>query len=73
MIDGQKFYTIKDLADAIRAGDVSVDDVQIEAFRQGDVSISLSNRCFTAVVESGNLPTNVLYREPTNKELARLK
>jgi RHS repeat-associated protein len=72
VVDGKKYYTIEDLAAAIKSGDVSVDDIQIEAFKQGDVSVSLSNRRFTALVRAGKLPTNVLYRDPTNQELRRL-
>ena len=38
----------------------------------GDLSVSLSNRRFTAIVLSGNVPTNVVYRDPTKNELKRL-
>jgi RHS repeat-associated protein len=71
-VNGKKYPTITSLADAIRAGEVSVDDIQIEAFEKDGVSISLSNRRFTAIVLSGHVPTNVVYREPTKNELKRL-
>lgn len=38
----------------------------------GNVSVSLSNRRFTAIALSGKVPTNVVYRDPTPNELKRL-
>ncbi|MFR0359252.1 RHS repeat-associated core domain-containing protein [Streptomyces sediminimaris] len=69
---GQKYRTIEALADAIKKGKVDVGDIQIEAFKRGNVSVSLSNRRFTAIIKAGKLPTNVVYRDPTPNELKRL-
>ncbi|MFI0723905.1 hypothetical protein, partial [Streptomyces sp. NPDC021224] len=72
VVNGQKYHTITDLSDAIRSGEVSVDDIQVEAFERDGVTIALSNRRVTAIVLAGRVPTNIVYREPTKNELKRL-
>ncbi|WP_051801270.1 RHS repeat domain-containing protein [Streptomyces sp. NRRL F-525] len=72
VVDGRKYMSIESLAGGIKNGEVNVDDIQVEAFKMGDVSVSLSNRRFTAIVMAGKLPTNVVYRDPTANELKRL-
>lgn len=73
IVNGKKYYTVKELAQAIDGGDVSPDDIEVQAATMDDgTSWSLSNRRNTAIVLGGKLPTNVVYRDATAKEAARL-
>ncbi len=55
-----KGASVSDVADAIRSGDISPSDIQINTIRWDGQSVAVNNRSLTALSEAGYAPRNVI-------------
>jgi len=67
-----KGRSVYDVADDLKAGRLSPDDVQINAFRHNGALVTENNRSLTALSLAGLKPTNINIVESTTKLRNRL-